>query len=1803
MKIITTNMAEVIDDEVDGIAKLGPKFAAIHIDKKLKVSPQLAKRQINLLLHRLLDTNDDTDCVVWYRYLVAAGNEFYDFKSEVLKYDDASRCGLVWTANFVAYRCRTCGVTPCMSICSDCFHNSDHTGHDFNMFRSHAGGACDCGDVHAMRHTGFCSNHVPGKRSVQKPPAHLLAMAELVVPRIVYHFVLRLRKLCQPERNGSYKLTEVMKEQYTQVSQLLDDLSKMGGAMKHVICQSLCNPEIYKILSSTEDLAVLPNDDKKKFKESSIDEYYAALLTLPTPSIPEIIQDCPGLSQILVHTSFLQEIMFWMVKYEFPEKIITFLLSLLTDMEYKKPFTDAFVMHYSRICMSLVRSPEVIPDRVVHISVQVLSNEVLATHVVKNLQLFHIMILSIQEMVRSSLTDCKIKDEYGTNVNFHQVVSCSNQVIRNHSYWPIISDLTNLMSHKPCVDVFFASPDLIRMWTSLLLTFTGINLNEREHEQHLEFSPHYYAAFTAEVEACAAPMWQLVSHCKTSETIEFSKMMISVCAEEIQDWFDALNLNSAPSPMQFSFHLPLLRHLALFISFAVNKQSQVLQPLLPNTDGYMLQLMMFPLQIQVCLYEIFAGMWIRNGLQIKAQAMTYSQCHFCSSMLDLDIFLLQLCTCKLKSDVVITTILERYHVLDYLSLNPRHTNTFLKKEGQEMVMLEGALYLLLAVINTRVHLGMSNYELLKSEVIAMLCMKEKTHSQLLDQIPERSEVLSISDMFEDILKEVADFKDPTQLSGGNFRQGQYVLKPELWMSEFDPIMVQMRSMQRKDYQAALDNYTAIMKQSGKHIGSDVLWPAYQPLKDINQEFKPVQQLLHSRTLHAALFLVLHKAVNEKDVSEPVMYQCIALISLALQCQPNDITQVEVGDTCNDMELSDWFPYNNMLKNISYTIKTIELTRKEKTDSSNPFRALLKDLHAENSTFPVEPPVQAAFAGNLGPDLDDIHMEMADNDDIDDEEDDEEEEEFFDAIQNAMDIIEMTGVIEIPPQATAYDEEEKAPIPSATDTAKCTSVDINESMLSLLVKLYSKLSNDKVYKRQATGSTDPKADSGCDPKAGSGPYYIGKLLDRLAELSKECADRLQVHPKKRQEEDNVDAVSERKRKALERQQHLLAKFASQQKQFLEENPQISVESAKQIESVSMETDPVSSLEEQIECVICTQPIPASEDNPLGAVVLVQTTNVLNHRSVVGDALEHEAGCSNDVIRKPTKTSHVINQQKKVILTQFFKEESSYFAASLGCSSSDVHIQTCGHFLHLQCHANYVKSLRLSRHNLIQQGEYLCPMCRQLANSFLPCSKQSLQDDPDGSQVDSTRELDDHRIRQQIEGSFRKDFKLNILPDSVRNFLMQILKPKEFLERINGVALINTVRTNLELDLINRNGCLVSKQPCPVPKRSCVGMLLHGIRAQYQSTLRSKLQELWELLLKGTPDGSDSPPALLRNPVNLLLQLIVSIRLPLSIHHFQYIAKVVWRLTCTQILTALSCRFTQEERLAWKEKPKRMGFGGCPVEKILSSVIGYFIRGKLYQEGAHMDVEITSTVWTRGSILNEVEQGSMNFIQIASLLQHYLYRVDLPASKEGESEFDTLLSYLKLTNVVRNDDVNTSDLATILKWCTELDNVAIRSVSQTQQLLALNHANYSVPHLIQLPHDFSKLFQHYSKQKCNLCYAALKSPALCLVCGNLISLNATCCKLRPKNEGGLHASVCGSGTAIYLSIDSSNIMIYRGNRSCTWSSVYLDHYGEEDSGLKRGKPLILNEARYSFLENLWRNHTLDHNCKRLIQMNLY
>ncbi|XP_042562236.1 E3 ubiquitin-protein ligase ubr3-like [Clupea harengus] len=240
-------------------------MAASMLRRDKKTTAALLKTELNQtdnssgvrLLQELLDNvlnpekpAADTEALEWCKCLLAGGEGFEEFCKTVRSYDNATLCGLVWTANFVAYRCRTCGISPCMSLCAECFNNGDHTGHDFNMFRSQAGGACDCGDSNVMRESGFCRRHrLKTGENVPTVPRDLLLMSEMVLPRFIVSIIQYLRDgYTEPDSSADRDLQKVLQQLEPQIS-FLEELTKMGGAMRTVLTKILTNQQTFKELS------------------------------------------------------------------------------------------------------------------------------------------------------------------------------------------------------------------------------------------------------------------------------------------------------------------------------------------------------------------------------------------------------------------------------------------------------------------------------------------------------------------------------------------------------------------------------------------------------------------------------------------------------------------------------------------------------------------------------------------------------------------------------------------------------------------------------------------------------------------------------------------------------------------------------------------------------------------------------------------------------------------------------------------------------------------------------------------------------------------------------------------------------------------------------------------------------------------------------------------------------------------------------------------------------------------------------------------------------------------------------------------------------------------------------------------------------------------------------------------------------------------------------------------------------------------------------------------------------------------
>lgn len=127
-----------------------------------------------------------------------------------------------------------------MSICRNCFKKGDHSTHDFNMFLSQAGGACDCGDTSVMKAEGFCSDHGIDAATAMAPvPTDLLAVAEAVMPRLLLRLLHHFR-----DNDGSQNYYGQAAKACDEYCSMLMELNNMGDVLRRVMTKALINAQV-----------------------------------------------------------------------------------------------------------------------------------------------------------------------------------------------------------------------------------------------------------------------------------------------------------------------------------------------------------------------------------------------------------------------------------------------------------------------------------------------------------------------------------------------------------------------------------------------------------------------------------------------------------------------------------------------------------------------------------------------------------------------------------------------------------------------------------------------------------------------------------------------------------------------------------------------------------------------------------------------------------------------------------------------------------------------------------------------------------------------------------------------------------------------------------------------------------------------------------------------------------------------------------------------------------------------------------------------------------------------------------------------------------------------------------------------------------------------------------------------------------------------------------------------------------------------------------------------------------------------
>eukprot|EP01018_Ginkgo_biloba_P034022 Gb_11947 [translate_table: standard] len=317
--------------------------------------------------------------------------------------------------------------------------------------------------------------------------------------------------------------------------------------------------------------------------------------------------------------------------------------------------------------------------------------------------------------------------------------------------------------------------------------------------------------------------------------------------------------------------------------------------------GFSAFVMEHPLRLKVFCAQVRAGMWRRNGHSTLSLCEYYHSVRWCEDSLELDVFLLQCCAALAPPEAFVQRIQERFGLSDYLSLDLIRSNEY------EPMLVQEMLALIIRIVAERGFCGLSVTETLRRELIRRLAVGDATHSQLLKALPPR---LLDNKNLQETLDTVATYSRPSGM-----QQGKYSLRKDYWQ-ELDLYHPRWNS---RDLQVAEERYSRFCKGSAMVMQLPRWRKPFQPLNNISQiaTSRGVLQIIRSVLFYAVfsenssesrapdgvLFTALHllglgldicSLKTNKNVQNGIMLPTTL-------SEQNDFTSIDARISCDNQE--------------------------------------------------------------------------------------------------------------------------------------------------------------------------------------------------------------------------------------------------------------------------------------------------------------------------------------------------------------------------------------------------------------------------------------------------------------------------------------------------------------------------------------------------------------------------------------------------------------------------------------------------------------------------------------------------------------------------------------------------------------------------------------------------------------------------------------------------------------------------------------------------------------------------------------
>uniref|UniRef100_A0A7N8XEN9 E3 ubiquitin-protein ligase n=1 Tax=Mastacembelus armatus TaxID=205130 RepID=A0A7N8XEN9_9TELE len=562
---------------------------------------------------------------------------------------------------------------------------------------------------------------------------------------------------------------------------------------------------------------------------------------------------------------------------------------------------------------------------------------------------------------------------------------------------------------------------------------------------------------------------------------------------------------------------------------------------------------------------------------------------------------------------------------------------------------------------------------------------------------------------------------------------------------------------------------------------------------------------------------------------------------------------------------------------------------------------------------------------------------------------------------------------------------------------------------------------------------------------------------------------------------------------------------------------------------------------------------------------------------------------------------------------------------------THTGSCGHVMHATCWQKYFEAVQNTTRNRLhaeliidlENGEYLCPLCKSLCNTVVPL----IPLEPLTFNYENAEIIGQHLTLPrwiQILSARIKGLKSVTQDNDFRSILSYgVQEPRRFSDSIVEMLVVcaTTVhRVGLQtapnelcprVPLMAWNTCAFTIQAIEnilqEENKPLFGSLqnrqLVGLKAIVQFSASQRLKSSHAVIQRHFTDmlgvlipvmsRKNTPSILEVDFVHLLVGLVLSVP---SLYQEETVdlqpSAVSSAYNHLHMLHLVTMAHVLQVLLSCTDFPSVMG--GEETEEARAAAELYATVSQ-HTRSASSRGAFSYFWWVK------LEVSIISFIMMVHAFGLMFGSVGSAVTSQGQME--ALCSYLSLPcNVFQLFQDHRDTVTPLLqRWC---GNPAITKAlnSKTQIVRYPRRRN----RLIDLPEDYSALLNQASHFQCpKSTDDERKHPTLCLFCGAMLCSQSSCClsQLDGEDVGACtaHAATCGAGVGMFLRIRECEIVLMASKtRGSTYPAPYLDDYGETDPHLGRGNPLHLCPERYRKLNQLWQQHCILEEIARSLEV---